>query len=142
MAGRRNAMPHPPEVQLPTKAPRVLYVEDEPTLRDLISELLRRHGYNVDTAADGTEGWQKVNDEGTEFDLVITDRQMPNMDGLIFVRMLRQAKFPGRIIVFSAALTPHCMEELATLSVDAVVPKSTSAASLLAKVDEVTRTRW
>ena len=119
----------------------MLYVDDEPSLRDLISELLRRRGYIVDTASDGTEGWQKVNDESAEFDLVITDRQMPLMDGLIFVRMLRQAQFPGRIIVFSAALTPHCMEELKSLSVDAVVPKGSHPASLLAVVAEVTRSR-
>ncbi|HUR57053.1 MAG TPA: response regulator [Opitutaceae bacterium] len=119
----------------------MLYVDDEPSLRDLVAELLRRRGYIVDTAGDGTEGWQKVNDERAGFDLVITDRQMPKMDGLIFVRMLRQAKFPGRIIVFSAALTPTCLEELSSLSVDAVVPKGTPAAALLAIVADVTRPR-
>jgi two-component system cell cycle sensor histidine kinase/response regulator CckA len=126
---------------VPARPPRVLYVDDELSLRDLMSELLRRRGYIVDTACDGTEGWQKVNDESSAFDLVITDRQMPNMDGLIFVRMLRQARFPGRIIVFSGALTPKCIEELTTLSVDAVVPKGTPPASFLQIVAELTLVR-
>lgn len=126
-----------PPPSFPPSAARVLYVDDEPALRHAITELLQRHGYVVDTATDGVDGWLKVIDQKSPFDLVITDRQMPRMDGLSFVRKLRQASFAGRIIVFSAALTPRCVAEFETLAVDALIPKGTPAAALVSAIAQV-----
>ena len=58
---------------------RVLVVDDEPRVRDMVGEFLRREGSTVVTAANGSEALEKYRQN--EFDLVITDRGMPEMNG-------------------------------------------------------------
>jgi two-component system chemotaxis response regulator CheY len=67
---------------------RILAVDDSPTMRRIIVNTLKRAGFNnVTEAADGKDALAKMNIE--KFDFVITDWNMPNMDGLTFVRALR-----------------------------------------------------
>src|SRR6185503_6871104 len=63
---------------------RVLVVDDSLTVRELERKLLTSRGYVVDVAIDGMDGWNAVR-EG-EFDLVVTDVDMPRMDGIELVR--------------------------------------------------------
>lgn len=74
------------------RAQRVLVVEDSLTVRELQRKLLASHGYDVEVAVDGMDGWNTL--RGGEFDLLITDIDMPRMDGIEFVRLLRrEARF-------------------------------------------------
>ena len=66
---------------------RVLVVEDSITVRELERQLLRNHGYDVAVAVDGKEGWNMVRSE--TFDLVISDVDMPRMNGLELVQAMR-----------------------------------------------------
>jgi two-component system sensor histidine kinase and response regulator WspE len=66
---------------------RVLVVDDSITVREVERQLLRNHGYDVAVAVDGQEGWNAVRSE--RFDLVISDVDMPRMNGLELVRALR-----------------------------------------------------
>ena len=68
--------------------PRVLVVEDDDAMRDLLVEELAEAGFQVQAAANGREGVERVRREPV--DLVITDVNMPNMDGLALVRELRR----------------------------------------------------
>ena len=63
---------------------RILVVDDEPAIRDVIQDYLSDAGYNVITAKDGLEALATM--EGQEFDLVITDLSMPNLDGFGLIR--------------------------------------------------------
>jgi two-component system sensor histidine kinase and response regulator WspE len=71
----------------PAARKRVLVVDDSLTVRELERQLLRSHGYDVAVAVDGQEGWNLV--RGEHFDLVVTDVDMPRMNGLELVRALR-----------------------------------------------------
>ncbi len=68
---------------------KLLIVDDSTMLRDMLSYALNEGGYNdVVEAVDGVDGLEKA--KSTQFDLVITDINMPNMDGLTFVEELRK----------------------------------------------------
>jgi len=69
-------------------APRVLVVDDQFSVRQLQRSILEAAGYQVDTAKHGREALQKIL-TGPELDLVLTDMQMPEMDGLELLRAIR-----------------------------------------------------
>lgn len=68
---------------------KVLVVDDSLTVRELERKLLSNRGYQVTVAVDGMDGWNAVRTE--QFDLVITDIDMPRMDGIELVTLIRQA---------------------------------------------------
>lgn len=67
---------------------RILVVEDSLTVREVERELLMTHGYHVETAIDGIDGWNAVRE--SHYDLVITDIDMPRMDGIALVKAIKQ----------------------------------------------------
>ena len=67
---------------------KLLIVDDSTMLRDMLSYALNEGGYaDVTEAIDGIEGLEKAKE--TQFDLIITDVNMPNMDGITLVSELR-----------------------------------------------------
>lgn len=70
---------------------RILVVDDSITVRELERKLLASRGYDVEVAVDGMDGWNAV--RGGGFDLVITDIDMPRMDGIELVTLIN--KDPG-----------------------------------------------
>lgn len=76
--------------QQTTEAPRkrVLVVDDSLTVRELQRKLLLNRGYEVAVAVDGMDGWNALRSE--DFDLLITDIDMPRMDGIELVTLLRR----------------------------------------------------
>ena len=66
---------------------RALVVDDSATVREVERQLLLRMGFAVETAVDGLDGWHQLRDG--LFDLVISDIDMPRMNGIEFVRTLR-----------------------------------------------------
>lgn len=69
------------------KKKRILVVDDSITVREVECRLLQNHGYVVDTAINGVDGWNAV--RVGDYDLVITDIDMPRMNGIEFVRSIR-----------------------------------------------------
>lgn len=67
---------------------RILIVDDSLTVRELQRKLLEHHGYQVDVAVDGMDGWNALRQ--TRFDLVVSDVDMPRLDGVELVRRIRQ----------------------------------------------------
>ncbi|NYD53146.1 response regulator transcription factor [Microbacterium pseudoresistens] len=79
-----------PELRRPDGSPlRILAVDDEPMLTDLLAMALRMEGWEVRTAASGMEALQVVRDFGP--DAIILDVMMPDLDGLGVLRRLREA---------------------------------------------------
>lgn len=77
-----------------TSAKRVLVVDDSLTVRELERKLLASRGYDVSVAVDGMDGWNAV--RGERFDLVITDIDMPRLDGIELVTLIkRDAQLSG-----------------------------------------------
>lgn len=71
----------------------ILAVDDSPSVRRMVSMTLREAGFDVVEAEDGQDGLDKAAARGRAFDAVITDQNMPRMDGLSFIRALRQQAF-------------------------------------------------
>ncbi|MEN3185123.1 MAG: response regulator [Atribacterota bacterium] len=68
---------------------KVLIIDDSQMTRNFHAYILRSSGFTVIDAVDGAEGLEKLYAEG-DIDCIITDLNMPNMDGLTFIRRVRQ----------------------------------------------------
>ena len=68
-------------------AKRILTVDDSISMRQMISFTLRENGYEVIEAVDGQDAISKAQNQ--YFDLIFTDQNMPNVDGLTLIQMLR-----------------------------------------------------
>ncbi len=89
LSGRRLGRLPAQHVGQETHAPkRVLVVDDSITVRELERQLLENRGYVVDTAVDGVDGWNAV--RSTRYDLVVSDIDMPRMDGIRLVQHIKQ----------------------------------------------------
>jgi len=82
------------------KMAKILIVDDEQGMRELLEIMLVREGYSVVAAADATIALQFCRDE--IFDLIITDLKMPNIDGLSFIREAKKIS-PGAMIILITA---------------------------------------
>jgi CheY-like chemotaxis protein len=85
---------------------RVLVVDDAPDNQQLLWRFLTKYGAIVDSAENGLQGYRKA--LAGEFDIVLMDLQMPEMDGYTATHKLRSAGFRKPII----ALTAHAMTEV------------------------------
>lgn len=70
-------------------AKKILAVDDSTTMLQSITLALEKEGYDVTTAGDGVQGLAVLNG-GAKFNVIITDVNMPNMDGITFTRELRK----------------------------------------------------
>jgi signal transduction histidine kinase/ActR/RegA family two-component response regulator/uncharacterized membrane protein affecting hemolysin expression len=90
------------EVDTPTTEPlRVLYIDDEPLLRDLLKEMLERDGHEVEVSDGGQSGldaFRSACQRGDPFDVVITDLGMPYVDGRQVAKTLKH-EAPGTPVV-------------------------------------------
>ena len=66
----------------------ILAVDDSASMRQMVSFTLKSAGYNVVEAVDGQDAWEKAGSR--DFDLVLTDQNMPRLDGLGLTRKLRE----------------------------------------------------
>lgn len=88
------------------KTPRVLVIDDNDMNIQLATFILKRAGIDVESAASGTSGLQKIADFAP--DLVLMDIQMPDMDGLALTRRLKSAASTRHIVV--VAFTAYAMK--------------------------------
>src|SRR4051812_1949201 len=101
----------------------ILIVEDEPSIVSAIRFSLAASDRNLSSAANGAEALDRIEKQNPPFDLVLTDNNMPRLNGLELVRGLRARNFAGKIIVVSAHLSPEMQETYKTLRVDGMLPK-------------------
>lgn len=69
---------------------RVLAVDDSATMRQTVELTLKKEGYEVVTAVDGKDGLVKLDGGNEKFDCILTDVNMPNMDGITFCGEVRK----------------------------------------------------
>ena len=116
---------------------KILVVDDEEGLVEIIRMRLKQDGYNVVTAGNGQEALDLARKEKP--DLVITDYQMPEMDGLALCAEMR--KDPILALTPVILLTAYGMiieeTEQSTAGINAMMPKPFSPRELLAKVREL-----
>jgi len=97
----------------PTLSPdaplRLLVVDDNAVNRELVCALLEPFDVDIETASDGVEALDAV--ASKDFDLILMDVQMPNMDGLTATQRIRAAAAPGSLRVPIIALTANLLPE-------------------------------
>jgi len=104
---------------------KILIVEDDQNLRLSLTELFRHLGYIVVTARDGDEGYMQA--VAHQPDLIITDLNMPVLDGVELARLIRreQGKIGGiPIIALSANISGYHLPDKMTSGIDRFVDKS------------------
>jgi len=113
---------------------KILVVEDDQNLRLTLTELLRLEGYAVVTARDGDEGYLQAMTH--QPDLVITDLNMPILDGIELARLLRgqRGKIAGvPIIALSANLREYDVDGDARIGIDCYIDKSAGDRTVIMK---------
>lgn len=121
--------------------PKILFVEDNETNRDMLSRRLMRRGYEVSLALDGADGVARC--ELDQPDLVIMDLGMPGMDGWEATRRIKAAPATRHIPVI--ALTAHALsgeeERARAAGCDEFETKPVELPRLLAKIEALLKAR-
>jgi two-component system, OmpR family, phosphate regulon response regulator PhoB len=87
-----------------SSSPTILVVEDEKTIRDLVSQFLRGEGYQVVAVSDGNQAIEVLNnlDESTQIDLIVLDLMLPGLNGIDICQFLRRQGNAVPILMLSA----------------------------------------
>ncbi len=104
-AGTANSICAPEETPL-----RILVAEDNPINQRLATRLLEKYGHQVTVAADGREAIGTLERSNWEFDAVLMDIQMPEMDGLDATKEIRKVESAGARHIPIIALTAHALK--------------------------------
>jgi two-component system, chemotaxis family, chemotaxis protein CheY len=117
----------------------IMTVDDSASMRQMVGLVLRGAGYTVVEAADGVDGLAKLG--GQELGMVLSDINMPNMDGLEFTRQLRampQYKFVP-IVLLTTESHPEKKQEGKAAGATAWIVKPFNPEQLLTVVQKVMR---
>ena len=142
-------MPSPPEpdngpsvgevVQAaPAPPARIIVVDDDPGIRDVISEFLGRHGFDVETASDGAGLARALQRKAA--DLVVLDIMLPGEDGLAICRRISAQDGPAVIMLSAMGEETDRIVGL-ELGADDYLPKPCNPRELLARIRAVLRRR-
>lgn len=101
--------------------PRILVVDDEQAVRDLLAKTLTMADYDVDAADDGPSAIEKM--RAVAYDLLITDLKMPGMDGLSVIREARKLAADLRVIIITGYSTEASAIEAINLGVSGYLTK-------------------
>jgi CheY-like chemotaxis protein/anti-sigma regulatory factor (Ser/Thr protein kinase) len=131
-------------VETPTEEPvrknplaRILLAEDNPSIQEMMKIFLGQGGWRTETAGTGREAFEKW--EGGDFDLILMDLQMPEMDGIETTRAIRERETAGHKRTCIIGLTAHASleikEECLASGMDQVLTKPVKIKDLLSIVD-------
>ena len=115
---------------------KILVVEDDLQIQELIKEFLLAQNYDVDTADDGVKGYEKI--KNNDYDLLIMDVMMPNMDGYSLCKMAK-AKTDAAIIFLTALSEEQDEVKGFELECDDFITKPFSFNVLIRRVEAVLR---
>jgi len=112
----------------------VLVVDDSPDMRRYLRLLLELDRYHVETAGDGLEALQRL-EEGCDPDVVLLDLQMPRLDGLRTLRRIRKQRPDLKVIICSAEEDPRKLRLATALGANAHLTKPVRHLYLSAAVE-------
>jgi len=118
--------------------PRILVIEDEELLRNLYRELLEMKGYHVETANDGKIALEKLN-ETRKPDLILLDINMPHMDGVEFLRIIKSNNKLKRVpvIVITGIIQVEKISAALDLGAISYVEKVNSPLEVMNKIEMI-----
>lgn len=115
---------------------RILVVDDETLIREVIKEYSLNEGYDVDEASNGEEALELI--EENDYDVVIMDVMMPEMDGLTAIKELKEIKNTP-VIILSARKEEYDKLQGFDIGIDDYVTKPFSPKELIARIKAVTK---
>jgi two-component system, OmpR family, phosphate regulon response regulator PhoB len=116
--------------------PKVLIVEDEPDMVDIMRVNLEQAGYDVTATSDGLEGYEALESGGA--DAIVLDLNLPNMSGFRFARRARRDdRWKDVPIVVVTAFAFEEVEDLTSVGIDAFITKPFDPADLISKLEFV-----
>jgi excisionase family DNA binding protein len=128
---------HGPSPISPTSSPmshngyrRVLVVDDEPNIREMLRKTLSIEKYDVETAPDADAALARLRD--TSFDLLIADLKMPGMDGLSLIKQVKQLRANMPVIIITGFSTESAAIEAVNLGVQGYLTKPVGIPQVLA----------
>ena len=104
-----------------TERPRILVVDDEQSVRELLAKTLTMSDYDVDTAGDGPAALDRL--RTADYDLLITDLKMPGMDGLSVIREARRLRPEVAVVIITGYSTEASAIEAINLGVAGYLTK-------------------
>jgi CheY-like chemotaxis protein len=118
---------------------RILVVDDDPVTRRVLSSVLERANYDVMASTDGHEALTEL--AAARIDLVITDREMPAMDGMELLRAVRQSPRHGGVpvIMLTGITLETASDEADAEGASAFLTKPVSSRELLETVERLLR---
>ncbi|MGI9336877.1 MAG: response regulator transcription factor [Gammaproteobacteria bacterium] len=116
---------------------RILVVEDEEAIRNGLMDVFVYHGYDVDYAADGTQGLEKA--ASGQFDLILLDVMLPGLNGYEICERVRSKDRDQPIIMLTAKSGDEEIIQGLALGADDYVAKPFSVAQLVLRVQAVLR---
>jgi DNA-binding response OmpR family regulator len=114
---------------------KLLLVEDEQRLRDLVAQFLRGEGYHVVEAGDGPEGVRRFGDSGP-FDVVLVDLNLPIFSGVEVCRRIKRSRPDQPMMICSAAIIEDHQRALSALGVDHYLTKPYHPDALVAHISQ------
>lgn len=118
---------------------RILLVEDQVELAEVVAVVLRREGMAVDLAFDGEDALAHTGTTG--YDVVVLDRDLPVLHGDEVCRRLAGQGYPGRVLMLTAAGTVEDRVDGFALGADDYLPKPFAFAELISRVRALGRRR-
>ena len=112
---RKRQVARPADRPAPPERPRVLVVDDEASIRELLTRTLALTEYEVEAVADGPLGLARL--RLAAYDLLIADLRMPGMDGLTLIREARRLQPTLRVIIITGYSTESSAIEAVNLGV-------------------------
>jgi CheY-like chemotaxis protein len=112
----------------------LLVVDDEPTIREVMSLTLEADGYRCVCASGAREALEVVEKRGREIQCMITDLHMPEMDGIELIRKIRESGTKMDVVVSTGYIGDDEREALAELGVTTTLAKPYTCAELLTQV--------
>ena len=116
---------------------RILVVDDDPQVRGTVLLGLRSRGYQAEAAEDGLEALHHL--QHSQFDVVVTDIQMPRLDGLALLREMRRRGYAQAVVVQTTLLDPSLEVVLRRVGASSVLMKGGPLANLVRSVEEAYR---
>ena len=119
---------------------KVLIADDEPDILKVMVKAVKAHGYDVVSAANGQEAWDKIKKDNP--DIILLDLIMPEMHGLTILKKLKQDPLPGKwqpVIIISALGELEDVKKGFSFEAEHYITKPCTLETILKAVDMMAR---
>ncbi len=120
-----------------TRELSILVVEDNKLFHSMYKKMLAGYFKEYHTAMDGLEGLKMYQENPSKYDIIISDHQMPKMDGLEMIREIKETNKDARILFVTGTSDIAILSQVSLLSIDAIITKPLNKLQLLSQIDDI-----